>query len=309
MLTVPAMEALARAYPTARLSALVSSTLAPLAQRIPVIDTVFQAPQGPRWAWCLRAFQLAAMLRRQKIDRVVLFNAVKELHLAVWLAGIPVRVGYDRKLGFLLNRRLKDERPLGACHEIESNWSLARLAGVQETKPYVSRLAFTDDADVVRKKLKQAGLSSGERFAALHPWASNPSKAWPEDRFLALAKSIATQTKMRVVFIGGAEHLKPGANFTHRHPQFIDLTGKLSLPELGALLKKACVLVSNDSGPVHVAALAGTPVVALFGTDNPGSHPHRWGPWGEGHAVIHKPLLLISPEEVFASVQPYMRAS
>ncbi len=308
LLTVPAIEALARTYSAASVSALVSSAVAPLAKRIPVIDAVIEAPHGPRSAWLLRAGKLAIALRRQKIDLAVVFNASKETHLAVWLAGIPIRAGYDRKWGFLLNRRIKDDRPSGSRHEIESNWLLARSAGVEEAQARVNPLRFAEEWPIVAQKLKDAGWRMGEQLISIHPWSSNAVKAWPQERFLRLAALIAGQANARVVFIGGEEHAASAEQLKQPGSGFIQLVGRLSLPELGALLKESAVVVSNDSGPMHLAAMVGTPVVALFGTESAGSHPKRWGPWGDGHTVIRKPLSEISPEEVFQSAQRYVHS-
>jgi len=109
------------------------------------------------------------------------------------------------------------------------------------------------------------------------------------------------------VVIGGTEEqaravevMSKGGN------QTLNVVGRLSLRALAALLQKAHVVVSNDSGPMHLAAAVGTPVVALFGTEDPGSHPKRWGPWGAGHTVIHKPLEQITVDEVLAATQRYL---
>ena len=82
------------------------------------------------------------------------------------------------------------------------------------------------------------------------------------------------------------------------------MAGRTSLPQLAATLQRAKVLVSNDSGPVHLAAALGTPVVALFGTTDPAAGPRRWGPWGAGHTVIWKETMdAITVAEVLEAVQ------
>jgi ADP-heptose:LPS heptosyltransferase len=84
----------------------------------------------------------------------------------------------------------------------------------------------------------------------------------------------------------------------------INLINKTSLPELSAVLKRASLLVSGDSGPIHLAAAVGTPVVALFRNDLPGKTAKRWGPWGEGHIIIEKNKLEdISVDEVLNAVR------
>ena len=84
----------------------------------------------------------------------------------------------------------------------------------------------------------------------------------------------------------------------------VDLVGRLTLRQTAALLQRARLLISNDSGPVHLAAAVGTPVLALFGTADAPAGPKRWGPWGAGHAVLARPRLHdISVDDVLAEVR------
>ena len=155
--------------------------------------------------------------------------------------------------------------------------------------------------------LAQWGLPSSQPFVAVHPWTSNPVKQWPAERFQALIDRIATELETPVVVVGqhhGQASMKNGA----RHPRVVDLVGPLSLPQLAALLQQARLLVSSDSGPVHMAAAVGTRTVVLFGERHPGTGPRRWGPWGVGHQVLAAPTLeAISVEEAFTAVQQALR--
>ena len=86
-----------------------------------------------------------------------------------------------------------------------------------------------------------------------------------------------------------------------------DLVGRLTLRQLAALLQHARLLVSNDSGPVHLAAAMGTPTVVLFGTSDPATGPARWGPWGQGHTVICQPRLeQIDVDEVLQAIHTHV---
>jgi ADP-heptose:LPS heptosyltransferase len=121
-----------------------------------------------------------------------------------------------------------------------------------------------------------------DKLVAIHPFTSDPIKQWPLERFKELAMRIEKELNLNVIIIGlSLTEFVPDGNA-------IDMTNKTSLPELAALLKRCVLLISGDSGPVHLAAAVGVPVIALFRSDIPGKCALRWGPWGEGHSVIEK---------------------
>jgi ADP-heptose:LPS heptosyltransferase len=138
--------------------------------------------------------------------------------------------------------------------------------------------------------LRQQGIDRGDGLVAVHPWTSNPKKQWPLERFQAVADAMAAHAP--VVIIGGPEHAgQARALQAGRKPGIADLVGQLTLPQLAGLLQACRVIVSSDSGPVHLAAAVGTPAVALFGTTDPSAGERRWGPWGDEHLVIRKPTM------------------
>ena len=111
---------------------------------------------------------------------------------------------------------------------------------------------------------------------------------------------LATQ----VVVVGGPEEAARAPAALPADLPVANLVGRLTLVQLAALLQHARLLISNDSGPVHLAAAMGTPTVVLFGSANAATGPRRWGPWGTGHAVIWKPSMeAIEVEEVCTAVQ------
>ncbi len=107
--------------------------------------------------------------------------------------------------------------------------------------------------------------------------------------------------KGKVLIVGGKEEAQRSFSvFKGMGEEVLDFTGKTTLRELGAILKRCRFLVSGDSGPVHLACAVGTPVVAIFRNDILGKGPKRWGPWGSGNFVIeNSSLSLITAEEVF----------
>ena len=291
LLNLPAMAALRAALPHARLTVLVHEDLVPIFSAIPWIDQAIAYHPGPRSRWWIRALRLQRKLRSLQSDLAVVSNPSKELHLAVWLARIPWRVGYRRKWGGLLTHRLEDRKALGERHEVEYNLDLVRTLGLP-TAATVSKLPqwSREHAEVIAK-LQEQGVGAAEPFVAVHPWTSNPLKQWPAERYRLLIQRLAQELTLRVVIIGGPAERAGLPDVLPVKLPVIDLVGRLSLRQLVELLRCARALVSNDSGPVHVAAAAGTRTIVLFGTSDPASGPKRWGPWGEGHTVISKPSM------------------
>ncbi|MCM8765821.1 MAG: hypothetical protein NC920_03140, partial [Candidatus Omnitrophica bacterium] len=215
------------------------------------------------------------------------------------LAGIPIRVGYARKWDFLLTHKIEDKKYLGLRHEVEYNLELVELIGAT-TEDYSLSLGIQDSN--LFDEFKDS--------IAVHPYTSDPIKQWPINNFLELIKKIS-QLNERVVIVGGKENLKISKELFYNLSKNIkDMTGRTSLVELGLLLKKCKLLVSGDSGPVHMASAVGTPVIAIFRNDIPAKSPKRWGPWGKGHIVVEKPSLSeITVEEIFSKIKDKLGAS
>ena len=276
MLNIPAIRALKDKYPQGKLTLAVNSLVWELAAAVECVDQVV--------VWD----QIRKILRKYKFDLAVVLNPTKEAHQSIFLAGIPVRVGYDRKWGFLLTHKIKDTKHLGNRHEVDCNLELVGLLGANNKGIVSSGLRLPDNN-------KYEFLA---KAIAIHPFTSDPVKQWPIERFSELAQRISRELGLKVVMIGlsqGVLDLGEG---------IVSMINKTSLVELAALLKRCCLVVSGDSGPMHLAAAVGTPVVALFRNDLPGKTAQRWGPWGKGHVIIEKSNLNnITVEEVFNKVK------
>jgi len=277
LLNIPAMRALKEAYPQARLSLAVNQAVYELAGAIECIDEVVVWDE-----------QFRKGLRKQKFDACIVLNPAKEAHWVSFRAGIPLRVGYDRKWGFLLTHKLKDTKHLGDRHEVDCNLELVGLIGAK-TLNKTLKIKVNDNL------FKEF---AGQKIVAVHPFTSDPLKQWPPERFRELAQRIKCELGLRVVMVGLSQGVLDAGD------GIINMVNKTSLLELAALLKHCSLLVSCDSGPVHLAASVGTPVIALFRNDLPGKTALRWGPRGEEHVVIEKSSLEdISVDEVLEAVR------
>lgn len=308
LLHLPLVDALKRTYRDATLTWMVNPDLVELISQAPEVDRTLSYDFDPASSWWRRAVRLAGHLRREQFDLVMISNSTKEFHLATWLSGIPVRVGYDRKWGFLLTHRLADRRALGDCHEVEYNIGLLTALGLTVSASPALHLPVTEESEREMAQLfEHVGVSHAERIMVIHPWTSNRRKQWPLERVRALLGRLSSMVTARPMVIGGPEEQRHAELLLRgMESSVVNVVGRLSLPALAACLRRARVVITNDSGPMHLAAAVGTPVVALFGTADAGSHPRRWGPWGSGHTVIHKPLEQITVEEVLVAAQRYL---
>lgn len=289
LLNTPAFRALKRNYPGAKLTLLVNPYVRELAGYIDCVDEVI-AWENTKHKFS-QIYRFSRNLKAGNFDLCVIFNPSRELNIIAFLAGIPIRVGYNRKWAFLLTHKMEDKKYLGQKHEVEYNLELLNLIGI---KTEDKALSLKIDNGIIR----------GEDIA-LHPFTSDPVKQWPIQNFRELAQRLVKELNKKVIIVGGKEELtRGGAYFDNLGAGIVNMTGKTTLIQLASLLKKCGLLISGDSGPVHLACAVGTRVLALFRNDLPAKSAKRWGPWGEGHSVIEKPNLAdISVDEVLGKVK------
>ncbi len=303
LLTTPAFGAVRESFPSAKITLIVTPSSSPVVEGNPCIDSIVKIDPGPDLDSFAKRLRFVRFLSGSGLDMVIIFNPNKFLNVAGYLAGIPARVGYDRKLGFLLTKVIEDKKYLCEKHEVEYNLELAKAAGdvTPGKKPYFP--LAEKDKRAAAEILAHNGIAGGA-FIAVHPGTSNPEKLWPAERFALACDKIIDGSGIKVVLVGGEEERTAAGEVKAkmRNP-VLDLTGRLALKEFGALLKMSALLISCDSGPVHIASAVDTPVVALFGESRPGGSSKRWGPYGEGHIVIGRPKVAdITVEDVFEAV-------
>ncbi|MFA5276839.1 MAG: glycosyltransferase family 9 protein, partial [Candidatus Omnitrophota bacterium] len=285
LLNIPAIRALKATYPGARLTLGVSPQVKELAECVEYADKVV--------VWD-DAFK--KNLKKFKFDTCVILNPAKEAHWISFRAGIPRRVGYNRKWGILLTHKMKDSKNLGLKHEVEYNLDLVGLIG-----------AKISDKSIHLSKLPQHSKLEYAGAIAVHPFTSDTLKQWPVDRFRQLIKRLSEELKDKVLVVGRDEIIGE-EYFDSLGDNIINLVNKTSLVELAQILKQCRMLVTCDSGPMHLAAAVGTPVVALFRNDLPGKTARRWGPWGKGHEVIERNnLIQIEVDEVLNKIKGILK--
>ena len=289
VLSTPVLTALRGQFPHAFIAMMVRDACRDAVQGHPALDEliVYEKEGAHRSAWATIRF--ARALRRYDFDTALVLHPSNRSHWLPWLARIPVRIGYDRKAGRLLTHRLPHRKQEGAKHEAVYTLQMLRVFGITPGEPKPVIVVQEAAASRAEALLREASITPEEPLIAVHPSASCVSKRWMPERFAQVADRLTMERGARICVIAGEADARYAEHMTQAmHQPALNLAGRLSVAETAAVLKRCRLLISNDSGPVHVAAAVGTPVVDIFGRNQAGLSPQRWGPLGEGHVVLHK---------------------
>jgi lipopolysaccharide heptosyltransferase II len=195
------------------------------------------------------------------------------------LAGIPLRLAPARENPYdLLTDWVPDTEvcATGMRHEVERQLALVRAVGFHADDEHLQFRYRVAEVLAMRRKFEQAGGDLRRPYVVVHPGASAASRRWPAERFGQAAEAIAAATGCQVLFIGGVDEaaLVAQARAAMRAPS-LSLAGQLALGELAALIAGAQVTLCNNSGPAHIAAAVGAPVVVLYALTNPQHTPWK----------------------------------
>ena len=324
LLNIPAIRALKQSF-NSSIVALVSCDVKELFEDMSEIDEIILYDEQKWEKNIAERLNLFRQLRRGTFNLAVILNPTKRFHILTYLAGITWRLGYNRKYGFLLTHKIEDKKSLGEKHEVEYNLDLVRAIGADTNDRHISIESAKEDIQFVKGLLANYGVKDKDLLIAIHPYSSNPAKCWPRERFAYVADELFKRFGAKVLIIGGIKERGLSIKLISlaRHP-LINLSGKLTWRQLAAVFQKCALLISNDSGPVHIAAACNIATVVIFGRNIPGVSPRRWGPWGNAHVVLHKDpgcnpcldrdcpydfkcLTTISAEEVLAATRKLLK--
>ncbi|MDQ6680699.1 MAG: glycosyltransferase family 9 protein, partial [Pseudomonadota bacterium] len=291
LMASPALAAIRESLPQARLTLLGSASGVALAAHLPMLDDaiVFRAPwvkqpEAPDDIDPGRAEgRMIEELAARRFDAAIVFTTCTQSALPAALlcrlAGIPLRLAHGRENPYaLLTDWVHDADVIetGMRHEVARQLALVQSIGFRTAD---TRLRFATDARArqsLHAELRRAGLDPARRYFVVHPGATAASRRYPAELFGLAADLISQRSGRAAVFSGGAgeQPLIDSARRAMSGPSW-SLGGRLDLGQLGALIDGAAVLVANNSGPVHIAAALGTPVVDLYAPTNPHHTPSR----------------------------------
>ena len=280
LLATPVVAALRRAFPQARLDFAVGPWSRAMVENNPRLDGILDCGPVGSGPYSWRDYlDLARRIRTRNYDACFVLSRSPLIGLLAYLAGIPRRVGLDSEgRGFSLTTRV----PVAVKHEAELYLDTLRAVGIEVGEPRLEFYPTEDDRRRARDLLEEGRTVAIHPGGGVNPGMALSAKRWPPERFARLADSLI-EGGARVVLVGGpgdepiAEAIKAAMR-----KQPLDLTGKLTWGQLGALLEGVDLFVGHDTGATHLAVAVGAPVVAIFGP----SDPRVYGPYRGRSAVL-----------------------
>jgi heptosyltransferase-2 len=325
VMSTAAMQRLRSSFPGAYIALLATPRTAGLFEGSPFVDEVIEYRRKEEGSRAF--FRTARLLRAQRFDLAVLFQNAFEAALLAWLGRAPLRIGFDEQgRGALLTHRLHRGPQHRNRHQIHDYLEIVaeceRLCLGEDFKPQVVNplpllIASHAQRSAAARLFQNSDIKSISRpLIALNAGATNSrAKCWPAERYAALADQLINTLDARVVLIGAPGERRSAERVIEQMQNCgaINLAGKTSMVELAGLLDTCNLLVSNDTGPAHIAAALGRPTLSIFGPTN----EFETAPMGPRSEMIraegiecarcmhrdcpidHRCMTRISPQEVF----------
>jgi len=294
VMTTPALAAVREGFPDARIVLLARPLVAELFRHHPDVDEVMVYELPGRHEGALGRLRLAGEVRRRRFDGALLLQNAFDAALIAFLGRIPERAGYPTD-----GRRILLTLPVPLTpgilerHEVEYYLCLLDGLGIPRPVPSALKLAVTEgEREAMATRLAYLGIERGAPIVTINPGATYGSaKRWYPDRFAAVADTLSGEWGAGVVVVGSAAEapLAGEIETAMRNPP-VNLAGKTTVRELMALLSLSSFLITNDSGPMHIGAALGVPLVAIFGPTD----WRRTSPWS-GRAKVVRAQIDCSP--------------
>jgi heptosyltransferase-2 len=294
ILSIPAISAVREAFPSAHISTLIKSDLSQLLEGNPDINEIISFE--PDLMSVTEKLKFYRGLKEKNFDLAILLTNSFESALSAYLAGIKERIGYKKDMrGIFLTEKIPmPPRKYPRMHQ--SDFYLTLVDSIPEVRSQklearskkVSFYITEDIQNSVDKFWEEKGLSEKSPVIGMNIGASYGSaKRWFPERFAELSDRIYSELKGEVILFGGSGDMSIEAEIKGgMKNKALSMVGKTTLKSLAAMIKRCHLFVTNDSGPMHIAAAVGTPIVAIFGSTD----PSETSPLSDRYKIVRKPV-------------------
>ena len=288
IMATPVLRNLRLAFPGAEIDFLTEPASAPIIGGHPTVHDVLVLDRnrlGQLSFWQRLAAQrdFVRTLRQRNYDLVLDLFGNPRSAILTRLSGAPMRVGYRFRVRQLAYNHIVEPRG-DRVHEVEFNLDALRALGIPILTKALEIASDSNAAAEIERYWLDQNLHLSDIVIGLNPSGGWYTKRWPLHSFAELGDRLQTELSAKVLLLWGPGELENAqaiARLMHTKPIVAPPT---DLPQLAALLARLDLLISNDSGPLHLAAAMSTPVIGIFGP----TKPELQGPWGEGHEVVLK---------------------
>ena len=282
VLLTPALRALKTAYPQSHLALLIRPLVADLMATHPYVDEVMVDSKGGGLSRLPSFWKSVSEIRRSDFDLAVVLHPTSFRNALIpFLAGMfPERIGSNVSgRGILLTKACSDRRDL---HEVHRYLRVLELIDIHEPNAKLEFWHTDADRQAARQMLATHGISPKEHLIGVNLGTTWRTKRWSLENFAEVITQVQKRLDARILLTGSTAEIPLGEALTQiTKVETINLIGKTTLMQLGALIESCDLYLTCDSGPMHIAAAVGTPTIALFGPTSPTRH----GPYGENHEV------------------------
>lgn len=315
VLSLPALRAIRERFPQAQITVALGKpgaevvTLSGYANRALSVDRV-SLRDGRKLVSIARIVKLVKEVRRAKFDFVIDLHSLSETNLLGFLSGAPKRL-YSRRPGRSLNY-LANFAPLPPTeddhrkrHSVDRYLDVLLPLGVTGADRRPRLRTRAEDNATIDQLLKREKAESGSPLVGLFPGAGHPSRRWPLEQFARLADYLIRNDGARPIVFAGPEERQLIPQIKELFPRSAIILDRLTIPQMAAAQARLAVFVSNDTGPMHVAAAVGTPVVLLLDRRAPESYL----PLGSQHRVIYSNTIPnLEVDEVYSATRSVLAA-
>ncbi|MEP6959004.1 MAG: lipopolysaccharide heptosyltransferase II [Nitrospirota bacterium] len=291
----PTLRGLRRLFPDAQIALLVKPGVADLFAGHPALTRVLTYDTKGRHAGLPGKWVLAGQLRRQGFDLAVLFQNAFEAAFLTFLAGVPRRYGYATDgRSLLLSDPVAPPDRRTLVHQVRYYWDLLKPLGLTGDPPAPELVVFPEEEQAMAARFALGGLTASDVVVGINPGSTyGGAKRWLPDRFAEVTERLcrticeSREQQVSVVIFGAKGEEQLGQEIAARmSSRSLVLTGATTIRELMAAVKRCALLLTNDTGPMHIASAFKVPVVAIFG-------PTDWrttSPFGDAHAIVRQPV-------------------
>lgn len=297
IMTAPMVRALRKRFPAVKIAILTFANNKNICEAIDLFDEVIVVNADSIWLTTLDFIKKILFFRKQRFDAAIdLEFFSKSSTIICYLTGARNRVGFFLlRTGFFFKMMWRGDLLTHQVyynphrHTTEVFLALARSLGADTADMALAQIAIPHESEYyVAGLLQKAGIRQGDFLIAMNINAGQLclERRWPAEKFAELTEKLLSNNNVKIVLIGDAEDV-PYVNMFVKMAEWpkglINLAGKLDIGALAVLLKKAKLLITNDSGPLHVAVCLGVATVSFFGPEV----PERYGPLGKGHTIFY----------------------
>lgn len=284
LFSTPFIRAVREKYPESFLACLVVPRCAPILENNPRLNEVIIFDEAGIHKGLLGRLKLICFLRSKHFDTAFLLHRSLTRTLICWLAGIPERVGYyTKKRKNLLTKSIipaQDE-----LHKVEYFLNIVKPLGIETKNKDYEFFPSQEDKDYINNLFQENGLKDNDFLVAINPGGNWELKRWSKQKFAKVSDRLIKNCQAKIIITGAKSDLKLARGIAAQmdnHP--VILCGRTTLGQLAALMARVNLVISNDSGPMHIAVSQKTKVVALFGPTS----PRITGPYGRGNYTVIK---------------------